>query len=252
MRRWLHILLLPLALCANANPILVPEVSQKQVEIIYSFTGAEILLFGAILYPDGRIPSEQADIVVVLRGPSQPIVVREKSKLGGLIWVNASSTKFRSAPGFYAVASSKPLSKLIDERTSAIYELGLDNLHLSPANGDSAEVQRRFEKGLIGNRQKLDLFYESQVPIQITQGSLYQARLHLPARVPVGTFTAETFLVHKGKVLAAATRDIEIRKSGFERFIAEKAHSWPFTYGMTAIALSLLLGWGAAALFKRF
>jgi hypothetical protein len=31
-------------------PVLVPDVSQREVDIHYSFTGAELLLFGAILY----------------------------------------------------------------------------------------------------------------------------------------------------------------------------------------------------------
>jgi len=94
------LLLLPILFfsIAAANPVLVPDVSQRKIDIVYSFTGAELLMFGAILYPGGRVPSEKADIVVVLRGPTQPLIVREKQKLGGLIWVNAQSARFLSAP----------------------------------------------------------------------------------------------------------------------------------------------------------
>jgi uncharacterized protein (TIGR02186 family) len=238
-------------LAAADNPILVPEVSQRKIEIAYSFTGAELLLYGAIQYPSGRVPAGDADIVVVLRGPSDSIIVREKKKIAGLIWANANSAQFRSAPGFYAVASSKPMARLIDERTAAIYELGLGNLHLSPASGAAPDVQRRFESGFVDLYKRLDLMKESQDRVEINQGVLYSARLSIPARVPVGTFTAETFLIRKGRVIAAATRDIDIRKSGFERFIEQSAQKWPFTYGMAAVALSLLLGWGAARIFRK-
>ncbi len=253
MSRLKFILLAPLLLCtlAASNPVLVPDVSQRKVDIVYSFTGAELLLFGAILYPGGRIPSEDADIVVVLKGPPQSIILREKQKLAGLIWFNAESVRFRSAPGYYAVASSRPLEKLLDERTSAIYGLGLNNLHLSPSSGEQANVRRRFEAGLIELRGKTALYVETPNSVEITNGVLYRARLYIPARVPVGTYTAETFLVRDGRVLAAATRDIVIGKSGFERFVAEAAVRWPFTYGLVAVCLSLLLGWGAAALFRR-
>lgn len=154
MKMLRRLLLLPLALItmASANPVLVPDVSQRKIDIVYSFTGAELLLFGAILYPGGRIPSDDADIVVVLRGPSQSMIVREKQKLAGLIWVNAESARFRSAPAYYAIASSKPLKDLVDERAAAIYELGIQNLQLSPASGEAPEVQRRFEKGLVDLR----------------------------------------------------------------------------------------------------
>jgi uncharacterized protein (TIGR02186 family) len=253
MKRLVTFLLAPLLLMtmAASNPVLVPDVSQRKVDIVYSFTGAELLLFGAILYPGGRIPSEDADIVVVLKGPPQSIILREKQKLAGLIWVNAESVRFRSAPGYYAVASSRPLEKLLDERTSAIYGLGLNNLHLSPSGGEQSDVRRRFEAGLIGLRGKTALYAETPNSVEISNGVLYRARLYIPARVPVGTYTAETFLVRDGRVLAAATRDIEIRKSGFERFVAEAAVRWPFTYGLIAVCLSLVLGWGAAALFRR-
>ena len=72
---------------------------------------------------------------------------------------------------------------------------------------------------------------------------LYRARVTIPARVPVGRFTAETFLIRDGRVLAAATRDIEIRKSGFERFVARAAERRSIPYGLVAVALSVLLGW---------
>jgi hypothetical protein len=52
---WL-VLLTPL-LMAQAKPVLVPDVSQRNIEIAYSFTGAELLLFGAILYPGGCRPA---------------------------------------------------------------------------------------------------------------------------------------------------------------------------------------------------
>ena len=71
---------LSLALMAQAKPVLVPDVSARRIEIRYSFTGAQLLLFGAILYPRGRIPEKVPDIVVVLRGPVQPILVREKAE----------------------------------------------------------------------------------------------------------------------------------------------------------------------------
>ena len=77
--------------------MLVPEVSQREINIQYGFTGAELLLFGAIVYPDARSAARGADIVVVLKSPVRPVTVREKQKVAG-IWINADSTRFRSAP----------------------------------------------------------------------------------------------------------------------------------------------------------
>jgi uncharacterized protein (TIGR02186 family) len=248
--------LLPMALLALAplmmavdKPVLVPDISSRRVQIRYSFSGAQLLLFGAVVYPGGRAPDRQVDIAVVLRGPEQPILVREKEKIAG-IWMNADSNRFRSAPSFYAVASSRPISTLLDERTAAIYELGLHNLQLSPG-GALPEKERRFEAGLLDLRSRRGLYSEAPHGVEITGGVLYRAIITIPSQVPVGTYTAETFLIDRHKVIAAATRDIQIDKSGFERTIATAARRHQLLYGLACVALSLGLGWAAAAAFRR-
>jgi len=237
-------------LIAADKPVLVPDISARNVQIRYSFTGAQLLLFGAVVYPGGRVPERPADIAVVLRGPVQPILVREKQKIAG-IWMNADSNRFRSAPSFYSVASSKPITDLVDERTAAIYELGLHNLQLSPGGGALPDKERRFEAGLLDLRRREGLYSENPRGVEITDRVLYRAVITIPSQVPVGTYTAETFLIDDGRVLAAATRDIQIDKSGFERFVAAAARRHRLLYGLTAVALSLGLGWAAAAAFRR-
>jgi uncharacterized protein (TIGR02186 family) len=239
-----------LALGSAAKPVLVPDVSARSIEIRYTFAGAQLLLFGAILYPSGRIPADPPDVVVVVKGPAEPIIVREKQRIAG-IWMNAESTRFRSAPAFYAVASSSPISELVDDRTAAIYELGLNNMQLSPGSTALPEEARRFEAGLIDLRTRQGLYSEKPRGVEITGGVLYRATIAIPSQVPVGTYTAETFLVNDGRVLAAATRDIAIGKSGFERFVALAARRHSALYGLFAVLLSLGLGWSAAAVFRR-
>ena len=127
-RRLLAAALLPLMLSGATKPVLVPDVSARSVEIRYSFTGAQLLLFGAILYPGGRVPADPADIVVVLKGPVQPIIVREKQKIAG-IWMNADSSRFREVTGWTpSVSMREGLT-----RTLAFYRDHLDRYLDSPA-----------------------------------------------------------------------------------------------------------------------
>ncbi len=250
-------LLLMLLMCAAlgapaaaTDPQLVPDVSQSDIEIRYSFSGAQLLLFGAILYPGGKLPDDETDIVVVLKGPSRPITVREKAKVAG-VWLNAHAVSMRSAPSFYAVASSRPIADIVDERTASIYELGLANLQLSPTGFTDAAELGRFERGLIALNRSIGTYTQDAEAVSIREGVLYRASMTIPARVSVGTIVAETFLVSKGRVLAVASRRIEVRKSGFERFIATAADRHGFLYGLAAIAISLAFGYGASAYFSR-
>lgn len=250
LRRMLMLPLLAPLLISAESPRLVPDVSQRKIEIIYSFTGAELLLFGAILYPGGRAPSDDAQIAVVVKGPAEPVLIRQKRKIAGM-WVNAESADFRSVPSFYALASSKPIGQIVDDRTAVIYELGIENLQLSPASGGDRAEDRRFEAGLIDLKTRGGYYSETHRGVEISEGVLYRARIAIPARVPVGRYTAETFLIEKGRVIAAATREIDIDKSGMEAFVTQAAQRHGFLYGLTAVMLSLVLGWAASALFRR-
>ena len=99
--------------------------------------------------------------------------------------------------------------------------------------------------------QPLNRLIEYPHGVEISEGVLYRARISIPSQVPVGTYTAETFLVDNGQVIAAATREIEIGKSGFERWVALAARRHAFLYGLVSVLISLGLGWAAAAAFRR-
>ncbi|MCA1653407.1 MAG: TIGR02186 family protein, partial [Sphingomonadales bacterium] len=87
--------------------------------------------------------------------------------------------------------------------------------------------------------------------VEINNGVLYRAAIAIPSQVPVGTYTAETFLIDRGRVLAAATRDVKVGKSGFERYVALVARRHAFAYGLAAALMSLGLGWAAGVVFRR-
>lgn len=245
------LMLIPDAALAQNVPKLVPDVSQRQIDIQSGFTGAELLLFGAIIYPRGVAPEGQIDVAVVLRGPTQAITLREKQKIAG-IWINADSSDFRSVPSYYAIASSRPLDKIVDDKTAAIYELGLDNLQLSPSGEVDAKEQRRFSNGLVDLNRRDGLFRQNAGSVDITDQVLYRARLYVPSSVPVGTYTAETLLIRNGRVIVADDKvEVRVRKTGFEQLITVLARDYSLFYGTMAVLVSLLLGWFAGYIFQR-
>lgn len=247
MRR-LFALVALLMLTGARDPILVPEVSQHEVEVRQGFTGTELLLFGAILNPEGTRAGRDYDIAVVLKGPIQSIRVREKRRIAGM-WINADSTGFRSAPLFYAVASSRPIRQIVDDKTAAIYELGLPSLQLSPIGAIDPKQQARFAAGLVDLNRRGQLYQEQDNGVKISEQVLYQARISLPSSVPTGVYTAETFAIQKGRVVASAISRVEVRKLGFEGAIVRFADEQSFFYGLMAVSVSVLMGWIAGRLF---
>lgn len=238
-------------LIGATDPILVPEVSQHEVQVRQGFVGTELLLYGAILDPQGIRAGRDYDIVVVLKGPTRAIRVREKQRFGG-IWVNGASSEFRSAPGYYAVASSRPIKDIVDKRIAAIYEMGLPFLQLSPIGAIDPAEQERFSSGLVSEMAKDNLYQEDSHGVTISGQVLYQAHIRLPSSVPTGTYTAETLAVRDGRVVASAMAHVEVKKRGFERIIADFAAKWGLIYGILVVAIAVGMGLGAGRLFSRF
>ena len=246
--RALLILAFAFALMGQRDPILVPEVSQHEVQVRQGFTGTELLLFGAVLDPQGRAAGNDYDIVVVLKGPSEPVRLREKERFAG-VWVNASSSDFRSVPSYFAVASSRPVEAIVDEKTAAIYEFGTEYIQLSPSGAIDPAEQARFASGLVDLKTRQELYSEDFEGVQISEQVLYQARISLPSNVTTGTYTAETFAVRDGRVIASAMTEVEVQKVGFERIVADYSQDWALVYGLLAVMLSVGMGWAAGRLF---
>ena len=232
----------------SSDAILVPEVSQHEVRVRQGFTGTQLLLFGAILDPNGQRAGREYDIIVVLKGPAEAIRVREKEQVGGM-WVNADSTDFRSAPTYFAVASSRPIRDIVDDKTAAIYEFGTGYIQLSPSGVIDLDEQAKFTSGLVDLRERHGLYKQDEHGVTIRDQVLYQARISLPSNVQTGTYTAETFAVTHGRVIASAVAKVEVRKVGFERLVEQYSLDYSLLYGLVAVGLSVGMGWMAGRLF---
>lgn len=243
-------LLWSMAAPAAAEPRLVTDMSQSRIDISYRFAGTELLIFGAIQYPGGRRPAEPPGIAVVLRSAAEPLTVRRKERVAG-IWINTQAVRFESAPGFYAVATTKPVTDLLDERNAAIYEIGVDFLQLSPAGVDDAPTTRLFQDGLVDLRTRAGLFVEQPYGVNVTDGVLYRARLPIPSAVPVGNYQVEIYLIENGRVRARSTAPVIIDKTGIERAIYVFAHEHSLLYGLSAVFTALTLGWLAGSVTRR-
>ena len=92
------VILVALAAPARAaTDTLVADLSQHLVAITTGFAGANVLLFGAI---EGK-----GDVVVIVRGPERPVVMRRKSRILG-VWINTARMTFQRVPSFYAVVTT--------------------------------------------------------------------------------------------------------------------------------------------------
>jgi uncharacterized protein (TIGR02186 family) len=95
MNRLCLALLVLLTAPARAE-VLVSGVSQDIIQITSNYTGTNIVVFGAI---EGPQAAQGRDIVVVVRGPDEPMTVRRRDRVVG-VWVNRDAARFEGLPAY--------------------------------------------------------------------------------------------------------------------------------------------------------
>src|SRR5665648_71697 len=116
------------------------DISTREISIQSNFTGIEILIFGSVDFSSTPSPEKAVhDVIMVIRGPSQPIVARRKERVAGL-WINGESRVFPSVPGFYTVLSSRPFRAIAPEETLKTLGAGFKNIDFGvDSGGDPAD-----------------------------------------------------------------------------------------------------------------
>ena len=222
---------------------LVADLSQHLVAITTGFSGADVLLFGAV--------EGQGDVVVIARGPDRPVIMHRKSRVLG-VWINTASMTFDRAPSFYAVASSRPLEEVAPAIVLARHEMGIEHLRLELARAKaSPNVAAEWRAGLIRNLQRLGLYANAVGNVTFLGNRLFRTRIVLPANVPTGTYQVQVFLLQEGRMISAQTTPLVVSKIGGEAEVFDFAYNRPAAYGLIAIAVALMAGWLAHLAFRK-
>lgn len=232
------------------------DASTRQVAITSSFTGTEILVFGAV--QNSVQPSPEAgtyDVIVVVEGMPAPVVVRRKSRVGG-IWINTRSLRFASVPSYYAIASTRPIDEIADRSVLDAHAIGFEHVRMVPAARSRTEATdpdelKSFKEALIRLKEDEHVYIKSDFGVSFIGRSLFRATIALPPNVPVGPLTAHVYLFKDGDMLGEYTSRVVLQREGVERFIHATAMARPLLYGIVTVLLAAGSGLAAAFAFRK-
>ena len=190
-------------------------------------------------------------MIVSITGPSEPIIVRKKDRIGA-IWINAESLVISSAPSFYAVAATGPLEEILRPVEDSNHKISIDKtVFIAGLPAFTGVDVDAFRRAAIRLREKAGLYTESAGKVRQRGPTLFSTQFELPANIVEGDYAARVFLVRDGRVRDEFSTVIAVRKTGLERLIYAAAQDQPLIYGMLSILVALLAGWGASEAFRR-
>jgi uncharacterized protein (TIGR02186 family) len=226
--------------------------STNRVTITADFEGADLTIFGSVDNADPLVARQgRYDIIVVLEGPAQDVVVRRKDRVLG-VWVNMESQTFTNVPVSYSVATTRQPQDITAPDSYKRLSLGADNLHIEPLDrGGNPVTIDEFRQALRERKAARGLFSMRVGGVEFLSQSLFRASLPLSPSVPVGTHKARAFLFKNGVFIKESSAQLSIVKSGFEQTIHRFSVNHGFSYGILATALAVLTGWLGRVVFRK-
>ena len=229
---------------AKSSEVVV-DLSSNKVKVNSSFVGTNVMVFGT--------KKQRENIVIVIIGPDEKIMVRKKQRLGG-IWVNGEKHEFQNVPGFYAIASTQPLNEITNPNLLKHHEIGIRNLIanrlLLRKTGDN-KSDKAFKEALIRGKKRQLLFLDEPLKINVISDQLFKTSFHFPSNMTTGNYTVKVFAFQKKKFISMTTKNISVEKTGIGADLFRFAKEQSALYGILAIVIAMLSGWIAAVIFRK-
>lgn len=231
---------------------LVTSLSTHRVAITSTYTGSQVVVFGAVERDAQTIARATGyDVVVTVRGPRELLTVRQKERLGP-IWINREQRKFVNLPAYLGVYSSAPLGEITTDILRRRLRIGIEAVVFDPqVTRDPGDANDPYRRALIRLKRAENLFLEVERGVTFLTPSIFRAPITLPATAPPGNYEVEVALFADDILLARDHTNFELVKTGFEQRIAALAADMSLVYGIATALVALFFGWIATVIFRR-
>ena len=227
-----------------AKDNLVTDLPESTVEISSTFSGADILLFGAY---DGQ---KNDDIIVVVSGQKGNIKVDKKEKKFG-IWMITESIKFLNVPKYYYIASNRKIEEITNKTEIKKRKLDLNSFELKNNKIDYKKVDKKWYEALKRNMKKKQFWKIEENSITLNKNTLFRKTLSLPSNVSTGMYNVKILHYRKGNLISQEESKIKIDKTGISANIYNIAQNFSAIYGIIAVIVALFFGWFTNFIFRR-
>ena len=249
MRTLIQNILLIIILSLNSFSVvakdnLVTDLSESTVEISSTFSGADILLFGAY---DGQ---KNDDIIVVVSGQNGNIKVDRKEKKFG-IWMITESMKFTNIPKYYYIASNRKIKDITNTTEIKKRKLDFNSFELKNNKIDYKNLNKKWYEALKRNMKKKQFWKIEENSIKLNKNTLFRKTLSLPSNVSTGMYNVKILHYRKGNLISQEESKIKIDRTGISANIYNFAQNFSAIYGIIAVIIALFFGWLTNFIFRR-
>jgi uncharacterized protein (TIGR02186 family) len=238
--------------CLNASAEVPPPVTLK--------IAPETIEMGAFynsvrLRMEGTVPSG-SKVVVVLRGATKDEVFNKKDRVGP-IWVNVDKVHVSGPPSLFLRFMSEDVHTFLDRQAIDAYaldELSIRNrMRIRTEHGlRDPEALKAIGDNYIDLKKKDGSYRRIANRVRVDEIGNGEARYTLefgwPKLAPPGSYQVEVYACRDGRIVGQSGIIMRLNEVGFPAFMANAAREHPYGYGLLAVILAVIAGFGIDAL----
>ena len=224
---------------------LIIDSSTSEVKVSSSFIGTDVMVFGTA--------NDKDDIIVVITGPTETAIVRKKGRVSG-IWINKEKLEFREIPGFYAIASTRPLSEITETDELKKQKIGIHNVITTASlssKDENIKTFKSFKDALVRGQKTKGLYLDMPLTIDVVSKRLFKTTFHFPNNMTTGIYPVKVFSFQKKRLVSMVSKTISVEKIGIGADVFKFAKEQSALYGLLAILIAVLSGWIASVIFRK-
>jgi uncharacterized protein (TIGR02186 family) len=243
-----YLILAVFMLAGTASAKLTAKANHDRITVDFFYHGNTVSVRG--------VSDPGTDLVVKIASPEGEQVLRQKGKVGGILWMNVGKLTFEHVPLLYFIQSTKNLTDMLSEEELNKYVLGYPALErhseVSPVSG-VAEKERWFDQ-FVSFKEASKLYTASYGKISTTQKGdeqQYYILLDWPYQAQPGEYTVSVYAVKGNKVVESAETKMRVEQVGIVKSLAGMAKNKAALYGFISIVVALGAGFGVGLVFRK-
>ena len=147
--------------------------------------------------------------------------------------------------------SSHPIVQIVAPQELKKYGLSLESGLEGSALEGSTHGMEDWRTAFLRLKQSKKYYKEFDNAVTVVGGRLFFSKLTLPAKLPLGEYKLDTYLVRDGKVTAHQYSKLEVRQVQSELWVSNFAHQSPWVYGVSFTLLAIAIGLGLGIMLRR-
>lgn len=245
----LFAMIVMLGFAQPASAMLTATANHDHITIDFFYHGSTVSVRGEA--------DPNTDLIVKIASPEGHQMLKQKGKVGGVLWMNVGKLTFEQTPNFYEVFSTKKVDDILSREEMEKYVIGYPALgkHVEIAPVANEQEKAKWFDEFVKFKENSHVYATSFGKITTTTNAAGRQEYYIltdwPYQAEPGDYLVTVYAVKDNKVIEQAQSKVNVEQVGMVKTLATMAKNTPAIYGFLSIGVALGAGFGVSLVFRK-